>query len=85
MFCAGPGSKRLGIDGDREAIPLTLQIAYSKVSTWDWHRNGAENHLSGGQTRLCWGANGGSVLEEPEYKPRRTNLKLIAYLLANWG
>ncbi|XP_066470100.1 phosphoinositide 3-kinase regulatory subunit 5 [Tiliqua scincoides] len=27
---SGPGSKRLGIDGDREAIPLTLQIAYSK-------------------------------------------------------
>lgn len=31
LFPAGPGSKRLGIDGDREAIPLTLQIAYSKV------------------------------------------------------
>ncbi|NXP42554.1 PIRK5 kinase, partial [Leiothrix lutea] len=30
LFPAGPGSKRLGIDGDREAIPLTLQIAYSK-------------------------------------------------------
>ncbi|KAJ7412976.1 Phosphoinositide 3-kinase regulatory subunit 5 [Willisornis vidua] len=29
---SGPGSKRLGIDGDREAIPLTLQIAYSKIS-----------------------------------------------------
>ncbi|CAN8194315.1 unnamed protein product [Coccothraustes coccothraustes] len=29
---SGPGSKRLGIDGDREAIPLTLQIAYSKVT-----------------------------------------------------
>ncbi|XP_062976501.1 phosphoinositide 3-kinase regulatory subunit 5 [Elgaria multicarinata webbii] len=27
---SGPGSKRLGIDGDREAIPLTLQIAFSK-------------------------------------------------------
>lgn len=27
----GPGSKRLGIDGDREAVPLTLQIMYSKV------------------------------------------------------
>uniref|UniRef100_A0A7M4ELP5 Phosphoinositide 3-kinase regulatory subunit 5 n=1 Tax=Crocodylus porosus TaxID=8502 RepID=A0A7M4ELP5_CROPO len=26
---SGPGSKRLGIDGDREAIPLTLQIAYN--------------------------------------------------------
>ncbi|NXE19913.1 PIRK5 kinase, partial [Ardeotis kori] len=37
---SGPGSKRLGIDGDREAIPLTLQIAYSKTaisgrSHWD--------------------------------------------------
>lgn len=31
-LCAtGPGSKRLGIDGDREAVPLTLQIIYSKV------------------------------------------------------
>ncbi|XP_045653224.1 phosphoinositide 3-kinase regulatory subunit 5 isoform X1 [Ursus americanus] len=27
---SGPGSKRLGIDGDREAVPLTLQIMYSK-------------------------------------------------------
>ncbi|XP_025136354.3 phosphoinositide 3-kinase regulatory subunit 5 isoform X2 [Bubalus bubalis] len=27
---SGPGSKRLGIDGDREAVPLTLQIIYSK-------------------------------------------------------
>ncbi|XP_027802603.1 phosphoinositide 3-kinase regulatory subunit 5 isoform X2 [Marmota flaviventris] len=27
---SGPGSKRLGIDGDREAVPLTLQIVYSK-------------------------------------------------------
>ncbi|TEA35297.1 hypothetical protein DBR06_SOUSAS2810178 [Sousa chinensis] len=31
---SGPGSKRLGIDGDREAIPLTLQIIYSKG--WGW-------------------------------------------------
>ncbi|NXD30049.1 PIRK5 kinase, partial [Spelaeornis formosus] len=29
---SGPGSKRLGIDGDREAIPLTLQIAYCKTA-----------------------------------------------------
>ncbi|NXY53573.1 PIRK5 kinase, partial [Callaeas wilsoni] len=29
---SGPGSKRLGIDGDREAIPLTLQIAYSRTA-----------------------------------------------------
>ncbi|MEE6506790.1 hypothetical protein FKM82_007857 [Ascaphus truei] len=28
---SGPGCKRLGIDGDREAIPFTLQIVYSKV------------------------------------------------------
>ncbi|KAM9596778.1 phosphoinositide 3-kinase regulatory subunit 5 isoform 2-T7 [Trichechus inunguis] len=27
---SGPGSKRLGIDDDREAVPLTLQIVYSK-------------------------------------------------------
>ncbi|XP_006900564.1 PREDICTED: phosphoinositide 3-kinase regulatory subunit 5 [Elephantulus edwardii] len=27
---SGRGSKRLGIDGDREAVPLTLQIIYSK-------------------------------------------------------
>lgn len=32
FVCTGPGSKRLGIDGDREAVPLTLQIIYSKVS-----------------------------------------------------
>ncbi|XP_073902970.1 phosphoinositide 3-kinase regulatory subunit 5 isoform X2 [Castor canadensis] len=29
---SGPGSKRLGIDGDSEAVPLTLQIIYSKGS-----------------------------------------------------
>uniref|UniRef100_A0A674J416 Phosphoinositide 3-kinase regulatory subunit 5 n=1 Tax=Terrapene triunguis TaxID=2587831 RepID=A0A674J416_9SAUR len=29
---SGPGSKRLGIDGDREAIPLTLQIVHSKTA-----------------------------------------------------
>lgn len=47
LFCAGPGSKRLGIDGDREAIPLTLQIAYSKVSTWGLHSTHvAQIHLS---------------------------------------
>ncbi|KAG8128915.1 hypothetical protein E2320_015726 [Naja naja] len=27
---SGPGCKRLGIDGDREAIPLTLRITYNK-------------------------------------------------------
>lgn len=27
---SGPGSKRLGIDDDREAVPLTLQIIYGK-------------------------------------------------------
>nr|XP_023412218.1 phosphoinositide 3-kinase regulatory subunit 5 isoform X1 [Loxodonta africana] len=27
---SGPGSKRLGIDGEREAVPLTLHIIYSK-------------------------------------------------------
>ncbi|XP_075073052.1 phosphoinositide 3-kinase regulatory subunit 5 isoform X2 [Mixophyes fleayi] len=29
---SGPGCKRLGIDGDREAIPFTLQIVFSKSS-----------------------------------------------------
>ncbi|XP_051774893.1 LOW QUALITY PROTEIN: phosphoinositide 3-kinase regulatory subunit 5 [Erpetoichthys calabaricus] len=29
---SGPGSKRFGIDGDREAVPLTLHIVYSKVA-----------------------------------------------------
>ncbi|XP_072259653.1 phosphoinositide 3-kinase regulatory subunit 5 isoform X2 [Pyxicephalus adspersus] len=29
---SGPGCKRLGIDGDRDAIPFTLQIVYSKSS-----------------------------------------------------
>ncbi|RXM34237.1 Phosphoinositide 3-kinase regulatory subunit 5, partial [Acipenser ruthenus] len=29
---SGPGSKRFGIDGEREAVPLTLGIVYSKVS-----------------------------------------------------
>ncbi|XP_069809555.1 phosphoinositide 3-kinase regulatory subunit 5 isoform X2 [Dendropsophus ebraccatus] len=29
---SGAGCKRLGIDGDREAIPFTLQIVYSKSS-----------------------------------------------------
>lgn len=36
MCGTGPGSKRLGIDGDREAIPLTLQIIYSKVRLMLW-------------------------------------------------
>ncbi|KAJ1130532.1 hypothetical protein NDU88_008883 [Pleurodeles waltl] len=29
---SGPGSKRLGIYGDREAVPLTLQIVHSKTA-----------------------------------------------------
>ncbi|XP_069510683.1 phosphoinositide 3-kinase regulatory subunit 5 [Ambystoma mexicanum] len=29
---SGPGSKRLGIYGDREAVPLTLQIVHSKTT-----------------------------------------------------
>ncbi|XP_075702893.1 phosphoinositide 3-kinase regulatory subunit 5 [Rhinoderma darwinii] len=29
---SGPGCKRFGIDGDRDAIPFTLQIVYSKSS-----------------------------------------------------
>lgn len=74
LFLSGPGSKRLGIDGDREAIPLTLQIAYSKVSAQerDTKPNGAENQISAGQTCLTWGlrgANAASLLEEPRSKP----------------
>jgi len=89
LFCAGPGSKRLGIDGDREAIPLTLQIAYSKVSAWGLHKGkwGRKPFQCWANTSLCWGlrgANPGGVLEEPESKPRQTKLELIVYLLANW-
>ncbi|XP_069785689.1 phosphoinositide 3-kinase regulatory subunit 5 [Narcine bancroftii] len=29
---SGPGCKRLGIDGDREAVPLALQITYCKAT-----------------------------------------------------
>ncbi|XP_028912839.1 phosphoinositide 3-kinase regulatory subunit 5 isoform X3 [Ornithorhynchus anatinus] len=29
---SGPGSKRLGIDGDSEAVPLTLKVAYSTTA-----------------------------------------------------
>ncbi|XP_066560449.1 phosphoinositide 3-kinase regulatory subunit 5 [Amia ocellicauda] len=29
---SGPVSKRFGIDGDREAVPLTLEIVYNKVT-----------------------------------------------------
>lgn len=28
----GAASKRFGIDGDREAVPLMLEIVYNKVS-----------------------------------------------------
>lgn len=27
----GAASKRFGIDGEREAVPLTLRVAYNKV------------------------------------------------------
>lgn len=29
--CAGPASKRFGIDGDREAVPLMLEVMYNRV------------------------------------------------------
>lgn len=51
LVCAGPGSKRLGIDGDREAIPLTLQIAYSKVSARGRCSRWGRNHFGAGHTR----------------------------------
>lgn len=90
LFRAGPGSKRLGIDGDREAIPLTLQIAYSKVSAQDWHKDkwGRKPLQCWANISLCWGlreANADSLLEDPESKPRQAKLRLIVYLLANWG
>lgn len=28
----GAASKRFGIDGDREAVPLTLEVVYNRVS-----------------------------------------------------
>lgn len=31
MCCTGAASKRFGIDGDREAVPLTLDVAYNRV------------------------------------------------------
>lgn len=31
FFSVGAASKRFGIDGDREAVPLTLEVVYNKV------------------------------------------------------
>lgn len=31
FFPVGAASKRFGIDGDREAVPLTLEVVYNKV------------------------------------------------------
>ncbi|XP_044939307.1 phosphoinositide 3-kinase regulatory subunit 5 isoform X3 [Mustela putorius furo] len=60
---SGPGSKRLGIDGDREAVPLTLQIIYSKL---------------GGHSHLPWTEGGGSghpsLLRSPKPPPHTTNV-----------
>lgn len=30
-FNLGAASKRFGIDGDREAVPLTLEVVYNRV------------------------------------------------------
>lgn len=30
-LCVGAASKRFGIDEEREAVPLTLSVAYNKV------------------------------------------------------
>lgn len=31
-FCTGAASKRFGIDGDREAVPLVLEVVYNRVN-----------------------------------------------------
>lgn len=31
FLSVGAASKRFGIDGDREAVPLTLEVVYNKV------------------------------------------------------
>lgn len=36
-FCVGAASKRFGIDEEREAVPLTLSVAYNKVLFQLWH------------------------------------------------
>uniref|UniRef100_UPI00398E3C00 phosphoinositide 3-kinase regulatory subunit 5 n=1 Tax=Pristiophorus japonicus TaxID=55135 RepID=UPI00398E3C00 len=44
---SGPGSKRLGIDGDREAVPLALQIAYCKATVSRRNQwNNVEKHCT---------------------------------------
>lgn len=37
LYCSGAASKRFGIDGDREAVPLKLDVTYNRV------RNGLYN------------------------------------------
>lgn len=51
--CTGPGSKRLGIDGDREAVPLTLQIIYSKVSLLLACPSGSAPHAASPEPACC--------------------------------
>ncbi|XP_078427006.1 phosphoinositide 3-kinase regulatory subunit 5 [Cetorhinus maximus] len=52
---SGPGSKRLGIDGDREAVPLALQIAYCKatVSRRSQWNNVEKNCTSVNLSKAC--------------------------------
>ncbi|GCC31556.1 hypothetical protein chiPu_0010015 [Chiloscyllium punctatum] len=52
---SGPGSKRLGIDGDREAVPLALQIAYCKatVSRRNQWSNVEKNCTSVNLSKAC--------------------------------
>lgn len=74
LFCSGPGCKRLGIDGDREAIPLTLQITYSKVRKrlflWAYH------------VRI-WVGKGESAQEREENS--NTSLKFSSTGSNTWG
>ncbi|XP_067914164.1 phosphoinositide 3-kinase regulatory subunit 5 isoform X2 [Heterodontus francisci] len=52
---SGPGSKRLGIDDDREAVPLALQIAYCKatVSRRSQWNNVEKNCTSVNLSKAC--------------------------------
>ncbi|XP_060219427.1 phosphoinositide 3-kinase regulatory subunit 5 isoform X2 [Meriones unguiculatus] len=56
---SGPGSKRLGIDDDREAVPLTLQIIYSKGAV-----SGRSRWSS--LEKICTSANLSKACQKPE-------------------
>ncbi|XP_053711946.1 phosphoinositide 3-kinase regulatory subunit 5-like isoform X2 [Synchiropus splendidus] len=55
----GAGSKRFGIDGDREALPLTLDVVYNKVTISgrsQWKR----------ETKVCTSVNLTKACKNPE-------------------